>query len=75
MPKIEIDTCNQTPTYCALEAIAKAIRGNYTQRKQKDYQHENVIQVESGRVLKVIETRADILAENQCDCKYRVEKA
>ena len=74
MPKIEIETCQLTPNYCALEAVAKAMRNNYTQRKQRNYQHETVIKVESGRTLKVTETPADLDAESPCSCKYRVEK-
>ena len=74
MPKIEIDTCSKTPSYCALEAIAKAMRNNYTQRKSRDYQYESIIKVESGRTLKVTETPMDVNAEPTCDCKYRVEK-
>ena len=74
MPKIEIDTCPRTPSYCALEAIAKAMRNNYTQRKSRDYQYESIIKVESGRTLKVIETPMDVNAKPACDCKYRVEK-
>ncbi len=74
MPKIEIETCNLTPNYCALEAVASAMRNNYTKRKQRDYQHESIIKVKSGRTLKVIETPMDINAEPTCNCKYRVEK-
>lgn len=73
MPKIEIDTCPKTPNYCALEAIARAMRNNYTQRKSRSYQHESVIKVESGRTLKVTEDPADLHAESPCSCKYKVE--
>ncbi len=75
MPKIEIETCQKTPNYCALEAIAKAMRNNYTQRKSRGYQYESIIKVESGRTLKVTEapTNADSYSEALCDCKYSVE--
>jgi hypothetical protein len=74
MPKIEIETCSRTPNYCALEAIARVIRNNYTQRKSRKYLHENIIKVESGRVLKVTEEPADLNAESPCSCKFKVEK-
>ena len=74
MPKIEIDTCSATPNYCALEAITKAMKANYSQRLSRDYKHESVITVESGRVLKVIETPLDMSSNSLCSCKYRVEK-
>ena len=73
MPKIEIETCQHTPNYCALEAIAKAMRNNYTQRKSRGYQHESIVKVESGRTLKLIEEPADLNAESPCSCKFRVE--
>jgi len=73
MPKIEIETCSLTPNYCALEAVAGAMINNYTKRKQRDYQYESIIKVESGRTLKVIETPMDINAKPTCSCKYRVE--
>jgi len=75
MPKIEIETCSKTPTLCALEAITKVIRQNYTQRKSRHYQYENIIKVESGRILKVMETPGDIHAESPCSCKFKVEVA
>ena len=68
MSKIEIDTCQDTPNYCALEAVARAMRDNYTQRKCRDYQYQSVIEVESGRTLKVTESLV-----SSCICKYRVE--
>lgn len=74
MPKIEIETCQLTPNYCALEAVAKAMRNNYTQRNQREYRHENTIKVESGRTLKVTEMPCDFDAESPCSCKYKVEK-
>lgn len=73
MPRIEIETCNKTPNYCALEAVAKSMRLNYTRRKLREYQHEQIITVESGRVLKVTETPMDVNETPTCDCKYRVE--
>ncbi len=73
VPKIEIETCQKTPNYCALEAVAKAMRNNYTQRKSRDYQYESVIKVESGRTLKVTEAPADSFGKEVCDCKYSVE--
>ena len=74
MPKIEIETCSKTPNYCAIEAVAKAMRDNYTKRKNREYQHESIIKVESGRTLKVVEEPADLYADSPCSCKYRVEK-
>ncbi len=75
MSKIEIETCQKTPNYCALEAIAKAMRNNYTRRKSRNYQYESIIKVESGRMLKVTEARTDedSYSEALCDCKYSVE--
>ena len=74
MPKIEIDTCSATPNYCALEAIILAMRSNYSQRLNRDYKHETVITVESGRELRVIETPLEMSSKSLCDCKYRVEE-
>ncbi len=73
MQKIEIETCKKTPNYCALEAVAKAMRNNYTQRKSRSYQYESIIKVESGRTLKVTEAPADSFDKKMCDCKYSVE--
>ncbi len=75
MPKIEIETCQNTPNYCALEAVAKTMRNNYTQRKSRNYQYESIIKVESGRMLKVTEARTDedSYGEARCGCKYSVE--
>jgi hypothetical protein len=73
MSKIEIEACSKTPNFCALEAVARAIKANYTNRKNKVYQHENIIRVESGRILKVTETPADLHAEKLGDCKFKVE--
>jgi hypothetical protein len=74
MPKIEIKTCDKTPNYCALEAIARAMRNNYTKRKNREYQYESIIKVESGRTLKVTEIPRDLHADSPCSCKYKVEK-
>mgnify|MGYP003646688366 CR=1 FL=1 len=73
MAKIEINACSKTPIFCAIEAVARAMRANYSNRKNKFYQHENIIRVESGRILKVTETPVDLNAENLSDCKFKVE--
>ena len=52
----------------------KAMRANYSQRLNRDYKHESVITVESGRVLKVTETPLDMTSKSLCSCKYKVEK-
>lgn len=72
MPKIEIETCSKTPNYCALEAVAKFIRNNYTQRLHRSYQHKQLITVESGRKLFVKETPMGVNAKPTCDCKFSV---
>lgn len=74
MPKIEVETCSKTPNYCALEAITKAMLQNYTQRFSRNYQHESIVTVTSGRVLKVVETpyENDESASSPCDSKYKV---
>jgi len=73
MPKIEIETCELTPNYCALEAVARAMKDNFTKRNIRKYQHESVVKVESGRTLKVTETPADFNQKPLCSCKYKVE--
>lgn len=74
MPKIEIETCSKTPNSCALEAVQKAMLDNYTKRKIRDYQHESIVKVESGRVLKVVEEPCDQGAKSPCSCRYKVTK-
>lgn len=74
MPKIEIETCSMTPNFCALEAITKAMQQNYIRCKNGGkYQHETIINVISGRTLRVVETPADFEADSPCSCKYKVE--
>lgn len=70
MPTIKIESCSKTPNYCALEAIAKAMRNN---QLTGEYQHEQTIKVESGRVLKVTERPMDVDCPT-CDCEYKVER-
>lgn len=70
MPEIIINTCELTPNYCALEAIAKFMRLNYTAR---DTYSSRTIKVESGRVLKVEELPHDD-SKSFCSCSFKVSK-
>lgn len=71
MPTINIKSCEKTPNYDALEAIAKWMRLNYMERSH----HESrVIKVESGREINVKEVaRSTLDIESPCSCEFEVE--
>jgi hypothetical protein len=67
MPKIIIETCNMTPNFDALEAVAKTMMANYVQR---DYMKERDVRVSTGRNLRVLEHEKP--EGGPCDCRYSV---
>ena len=72
MPTITIKNCNETPNYDALEAVAKWMRRNYTERA---YHESRVIKVESGRDIYVKEIKLeDLDDESVCNCEFEVVK-
>ena len=69
MPNIVVNTCELTPNFDALEAVAKHMLTN----RKKEYLYSREIAVLSGRIL-IVNERHIKQDDFSCDCSFQVTK-